>query len=145
MDQENIRLGQTLHVLTHSDLVTGKVESGHMGQWMLRTSAGELTGPWDTEDLHQVLYVATINIPGYLPMADEPTVFETIKAAWEWLIEERNRSWNEDDDEQGPDYDGTMANMDNMVDCGSVHGSTPGYEGDHDLGLAYSVNVYQGD
>ena len=27
----------------------GYIESGHAGQWMVRTTWGELTGPWDAE------------------------------------------------------------------------------------------------
>ena len=88
-----------------------------------------------------IQYVATINVPGYLPMDDDPPVFDEIRQAWDWLADERNRSWNDDDDDQGPDYDPVMGEMGGMVDIGTVYGSTPGYDGDHDLGLAYSVSI----
>jgi hypothetical protein len=80
-------------------------------------------------------YVATINVPGYLPMDDDPPVFDTAREAWEYLYEEHERAvdgaeaWREDD---GID----IHNMDRE---GVIYASTPGYEGDHDLGLAYCV------
>lgn len=92
-------------------------------------------------------YVATINTPGYLPWDDEPPVFETIREAWDYLAEERNRAWN-DTEGMGPDWDPVMNDMANAGQqglTGAVYGSTPGYEGDHDLGLAYCVSVYEGE
>lgn len=91
------------------------------------------------------VYVATINVPGYLPMADEPAVFDTAREAWEYLCEERERS---EDDFEGEDYSDTVTKLrrwaanDMVCDfekVGTIYGDTPGYEGDHDLGLAYSV------
>lgn len=92
-------------------------------------------------------YVATVNVPGYLPMDDEPHVFDNPKDAWEYLADERERGFDGIEDKlndedlwhylvaqaQEPTGDGT----------GSAHGSTPGYEGDHDLGLVYSVNLVE--
>lgn len=95
------------------------------------------------------MYVATINVPGYLPMDDDPPVFESIKAAWEWLAQERQRE--EDAAEMpGDSYSGTVLALEAMANAtmadgtpyqrrGTVYGSTPGYDGNHDLGLAYSV------
>lgn len=101
-------------------------------------------------------YLATVNIPGYLPQDDEPPTFDTAREAWEYLADERerdelpddlnhlSRTWRElyalgmlDDPEHtqrwiavlGLDPDGT----------GTIYGPTPGYDGQHDLGLAYSV------
>lgn len=109
-------------------------------------------------------YVATVNVPGYLPMDDDPPVFETAAEAWwhlyhercetDWLdvdlpalAEELGESHNhnpytlcpvcsEVEDSETADELGRMA-VANMP--GTVYGPTPGYEGDHDLGLAYCV------
>lgn len=111
------------------------------------------------------MYVATINVPGYLPNGDdEPAVFETAKEAWWYLYHERcEADWldvdlpalaemlgeehdhahytlcpvcSEVEDSETADELGRMA-MANAP--GTVYGPTPGYWGDHDLGLAYSV------
>jgi hypothetical protein len=93
-------------------------------------------------------YVAIVNTPGYLPMDDEPPTFDTAREAWEYLAEERMRAdeaW-EPDDENDPDgpqsIDDTQAKLEEMARldrAGTVYAPTPGYDGDHDLGLAYSV------
>ena len=99
-------------------------------------------------------YAATINIPGYLPMADE-LAFESATDAWSYLASERERA--EDDTDETGEYSvtvGTLLALANgralpegascMVDddhIGSVYGDTPGYDGSHDLGLTYSVTV----
>lgn len=94
-------------------------------------------------------YVATINVPGYLPTDDDPPVFDTPAEAWQYLADERRRG--EDDSGDGV-YSETVRELDTLastagVTCkcngcslGTVYGDTPGYEGDHDLGLAYSVS-----
>lgn len=105
-------------------------------------------------------YVATINIPGYLPQDDEPPVFDTAREAWEYLAEERERG--EDavyQDGDSEDYSATRdtlaaiateahwqhgAPVDlgvNADGTGTVYGATPGYDGTHDLGIAYSVSL----
>ena len=103
-------------------------------------------------------FVATINVPGYLPMDDEPPVFDTPAQAWEYLADERKRA--EDDlpewsDHECPDpnacgYTDTYAELAGLAGqgadalwdgTGSVTGDTPGYSGDHDLGLVYSVSA----
>lgn len=109
-------------------------------------------------------YVATINVPGYLPMDDDPPVFETPAEAWWYLYQERCRGDLDapcdicDDPGQvhGPDGDcdddsetgrklaksARWASSGMVCDfeaVGTVYGPTPGYDGDHDLGLAYCV------
>jgi len=105
------------------------------------------------------LYLATVNVPGYLPMGDELPTFDTAQEAWSYLCDERER-----DEENGDDEDNysitreTLACLATptsgipevascMVDartlCGTVYGPTPGCNGDHDLGLAYSVDVIE--
>lgn len=103
-------------------------------------------------------YVATINIPGYLPTDDEPAVFGTAKEAWWYLYHERcDADWldvdlptdghdhrhftlcpicSEIEDSETADDLGRMAVAGKV---GTVYGPTPGYDGSHDLGLAYSV------
>lgn len=88
-------------------------------------------------------YVATINVPGYSPMADEPAVFDTAHEAWSWLAGEREH--DEDHASDGDTgYSDTHTSLVQLGDAiesqpGSVWGDTPGYDGNHDLGLAYSV------
>lgn len=86
-------------------------------------------------------YVATISVPGYLPMDDDPPVFMDAADAWAYLAEERQRA--EDDDEDATEYSETLETLNGMAtggaQLGSVVGPTPGYTGDHDLGLVYAV------
>jgi hypothetical protein len=109
-------------------------------------------------------YVAIINVLGYLPTEDEPPVFDTAAEAWDYLATIRREH---EDDAAAAVYlrDGrTTCCSRNAVYCdcarqysdtvdklgamgaagtknGTVYGDTPWYEGDHDLGLAYSVQV----
>lgn len=107
-------------------------------------------------------YVATINIPGYLPQDDEPPVFDTPAEAWQYLADERERgedsAYVEGDSEE---YSATYTNLKaiaahcaagmpgdthpvNLDGTGTVYGDTPGYDGNHDLGLAYCVTLSEG-
>lgn len=95
-------------------------------------------------------YVATINVPGYLPMDDEPPTFETAQEAWAYLADERR---NAEDEEEG-EYSTTVDELDAHAaaagsgapfDVGTVYGDTPGYDGSHDLGLAYCVSEVEPD
>ncbi|HTF53580.1 MAG TPA: hypothetical protein VK735_39560 [Pseudonocardia sp.] len=116
-------------------------------------------------------YVATINVPGYLPTGgDEPAVFDSAQEAWEYLADERERG--EDNSPEWVDGNwsgeytatretlavlGTAAHWQGEMSewlaehglaadgTGTVHGATPGYDGDHDLGLSYSVSVAETD
>ena len=95
-------------------------------------------------------YVATISVPGYLPMDDEPAVFETIAEAWEYLAEERERAeddaYSSTDELEEFEYSDTVNALHRATGVGTtVYGDPPGYEGDHDLGLAYSVSEYVED
>lgn len=106
------------------------------------------------------MFVATINIPGYLPMDDDPPTFDTAREAWEYLAGEREHA--EDGDDSLTEYTQTVSVLDHAAtdqvygnpfeDCplnadgtGTIYGPTPGYDGDHDLGLAYSVSVAECD
>lgn len=117
----------------------------------------------DAADCDCPKYVATINTPGYLPESDEPAVFDTAAEAWDYLADERKRA--EDDYPEWPtgnggDYSSTCTHLASIAawlsagrpgnahftglsteGAGVVFGLTPGYEGAHDLGLAYSVSV----
>lgn len=103
-------------------------------------------------------YTAIINVPGYMPMADEPATFDNVTDAWQYLVDERQRSeddYADDADELNSSYSATVnvmeslttgtiaayenAGIDPLTGLGTIYGATPGYEGDHDLGLAYSV------
>lgn len=94
-------------------------------------------------------YMALINVPSYLGMDDEPPVFDTPAQAWKYLADERER--DEVDADDGPGElsrtwvelrDRAKLTSDVLIGedgTGTVYGDTPGYDGDHDLGLAYSV------
>lgn len=98
-------------------------------------------------------FVATINTPGYLPDADEPTVFDTASEAWAYLEQER-----QDEESEAAEGDAFLptecllqlrriaedARM-GLVTPEWVIGDTPGYEGDNDLGVAYSVTLVEGE
>jgi hypothetical protein len=113
-------------------------------------------------------YTAIINVPGYLPTDDEPPVFDTPAEAWQYLADERERGegrWLPDDpdDPDGPaSEDPTYAclwhhaNTEDPYVCGNrvthwphfegtLYGTTPGYEGEHDLGVAYTVQATDTD
>jgi hypothetical protein len=90
-------------------------------------------------------YVATINVPGYLPMDDDPPVFDTAREAWQYLLGEVERGWDYSDgsDAQEGAYleTHTQFHAQDQTREGTVYGPTPGYDGTHDLGLAYSVTL----
>jgi hypothetical protein len=94
-------------------------------------------------------YVASVNTPGYLPMDDDPPMFATAREAWEYLAGERDRSF--DHAETDPDSEDiwhwmvATAQDPGESDTGTVYGDTPGYDGAHDLGLAYSVTFVPAD
>jgi hypothetical protein len=90
-------------------------------------------------------YIATINTPGYLPDADGPALsFSTPAEAWEHLWDERIRAWDEAEAEIPVDESHTFTDARHRATEGSVTLVTPGYDGDHDLGLAYSVTAIPG-
>ncbi len=89
------------------------------------------------------MFQAIINVPGYLSEQDETPEFETCEQAWAYLRDERMRDLDDpmnDEDDDKPDY--ALEEMEGYLSepaVGTVYGTTPGYDGDHDLGLAYSV------
>lgn len=91
-------------------------------------------------------FVAVVNTPGYMPDGDgAPATFDTAWQAWQYLISERNRHFDDMSDGELPtfgDNDDALQEMDGYStdnEPGVVYGTTPGYDGDHDLGLAYTV------
>src|SRR6187399_1762443 len=88
-------------------------------------------------------YAAMINTPGYLSEQDELPEFDTCAEAWQYLIQERERDLDDPmNDEDDSVDDGAIDEMVGMAEgdeLGTVHGFTPGYDGDHDLGVAYTV------
>lgn len=99
-------------------------------------------------------YLATVNVPGYLPMDDEPPVFDSPAEAWRYLLEERMRheddTYDADPTPEDPGYSDTVEELDRRVRwaesglvchfeaVGTVIGDTPGGRM-YDLGLAYTV------
>lgn len=111
------------------------------------------------------MFIATINVPGYLPMDDDPPTFDTAREAWEYLVDERRTgeddAWDVDHDmphepsgysatfnmlerRAEGNWDPAFGSVDEVTGEGTVTGGTPGYEGDHDLGLAYTVSTVEG-
>ncbi len=108
------------------------------------------------------MFVATINVPGYLPMDDDPPTFDTAQEAWAYLAEERERDEDQfPDDEPIGEYTETLGYLRyaagpevtygspsedyplGVDGTGTIYGSTPGYSGRNDLGLAYCVTSAQ--
>lgn len=101
-------------------------------------------------------YLATTNVPGYLPVDDDPPTFDTAEAAWEYLADRRRDG--EDDALEDGAQDGGYSSCKNVLDAlargemwedhgvdpitgeGTVYGPTPG-GAISDLGLAYSVTL----
>lgn len=86
-------------------------------------------------------YLATVNVPGYMPMDDDPPVFDTPREAWQHHVENLEREWdNYEDDPNGICLEThTMFHAQDQSQPGTIYAGTPGYEGNHDLGLAYCV------
>lgn len=95
------------------------------------------------------VYVATINTPGYLSEGD-PFYADNPAECWEYLAEERLHA--EDSTADDGDYSDTLSELRRRLRVasmaprateaqGTVCGDTPGYDGDHDLGVAYTVEV----
>lgn len=107
------------------------------------------------------MYVATINVPGYLPMDDDPPEFDTAVDAWDWLANEREQAEDECEEYETGDPDQSEyteclqalralgrgapdeCEWDMAADLtGTVYGHTPGRRNSpHDLGLAYCVTA----
>lgn len=90
-----------------------------------------------------IQFTTIINTPGYLPWAESNEEFDTCSQAWEYLIQVRTDQL--DDPMPDEDHDKPDSALEEMIEhanegsLGSVWGRTPGYNGDHDLGIAYSV------
>lgn len=89
------------------------------------------------------MFQAIMNTPGYLPWADELVEFETAREAWEYLRTQREGHLDDPmNDEPEGSEDDAVEEMTGFIDepqLGTVWGPTPGHDGDHDLGIAYSV------
>ena len=93
------------------------------------------------------MFIATMNTPGYLPWDENSPSFETSAEAWAYLADER-REQEDSAEYAGPGsigswYSETVDELDAYASAGHgpdvVYGGTPGYEGSHDLGIAYCV------
>jgi hypothetical protein len=101
------------------------------------------------------MFSTAINTPGYMPWDDSTTEFDTAREAWDYLLDSRR---DQEDDAimaglgTGDGYSETLNRLEQAADGqwddlgldpldgqGTIYGDTPGYDGDHDLGLAYSV------
>jgi hypothetical protein len=99
-------------------------------------------------------FLATLNTPGYSPWDDDPPTFDEPRQAWEYLADSRrdaeDSAFNPGDDTGFSETVNTLESLGNGTlsldevgtdGTGTVYGDTPGYDGDHDLGLAYNVTV----
>lgn len=87
-------------------------------------------------------YLALVNTPGYMPWDDDPPIFDTPGEAWGYLAEHRAGAYGMDgvpEHDEGIRDLGAQEAAGEHASTGCVYAPTPGYEGDHDLGLAYSV------
>jgi len=108
----------------------------------------------------KIVYVATINVPGYLPEGD-PLYSHSLAECWGFLRDERQRDEDSADygDSDTGEYSETVRTLDyiasgehqhgnpnedtptNADGTGTIYGDSPGMDSPHDLGLAYSVSV----
>ncbi len=135
--------GRVVEIRATNTLGDGYITIDDMKFWV----DGDDTSRWHGEVVGHHQYVATINTPGYLPWADEPAVFDSIREAWEYLESEYQRM-NDTDLPQPDDYEETLIGFTTRVNWdqpGNLYANTPGYEGDHDLGLVFSVNYYENE
>lgn len=105
-----------------------------------------------------IRYAATINTPGYLPMDENPPIFDTPAEAWSYLKDEYVRSWEDllDESTHTPG-DPTAAELEEQhtndlrsfefwvehARVGYTWMPSPGRLSDdaHDLGFNYSVQL----
>lgn len=92
-------------------------------------------------------YLAIQNTPGYLPWSDDPPAFKTTRDAWQYLVSEIDRLWDDHpDDANGACIQAhTLMHSQDQNSVGTIYAPTPGYDGEHDLGVAYSVVVCECD
>ena len=99
-------------------------------------------------------FLAIVNTPGYMPWSDEPPpAFSTAQEAWAYLADERQQQEDNCEDDDYSDTYEVLANLARGVydgpttpeaggdGQGVVYGDTPGYDGEHDLGIVYSVQL----
>lgn len=111
-------------------------------------------------------YLATTNVPGYLPMDDDPPTFDTAREAWAYLADERIRDedmgFDAVDAEPDPEDGGYSSLVNTMESIGNgtlsfeehdFVGIASTGEGTlwgpscpplmHDLGLNYTVTIVE--
>jgi hypothetical protein len=75
-------------------------------------------------------FLATTNTPGYLPMSDEPAVFDTAREAWAYLADERIRDEDSGFDAEPDTADEGYSSIVNTME--SLGNGTLSFE-EHDL------------
>lgn len=112
--------------------------------------------------MENMTYVATVNVPGYLPMMDNVEPFDSAYEAWKFLLDYRESDEDSHGDEfenhknHNYEYSDTWKDLYYTVSAlskhiapaglnpngtGTIHGSTPGSESFYDLGLNYTVSL----
>jgi hypothetical protein len=129
-----------------STVTPGEILIGHLKRYTseLVTALGaKAIEIYENEDGDGPTWLAIINVPGYVP-TQEPAEFDSPREAWEYLVEERRRQEQEDyADEKFSDVVEKL-NLQAEAEVptvGVVYGETPGYDGNHDQGLVYTVTV----
>jgi len=84
-------------------------------------------------------YQAIINTPGYLSEQDDLIEFDSIKEAWEYLAEERERCWDWGMEELPEGEESALESLRSQDLCSVVVLPTPGEPRLYDLGVAYTV------
>lgn len=80
-------------------------------------------------------------------MDDDPPVFDEPGEAWQYLVDEVDRFWDYyPEDENGASIEAhTQLHAVDRSQPGTIYAPTPGHVGEHDLGLAYSVEAAEDD
>lgn len=89
------------------------------------------------------LYLATINTPGYLPEA-EPAYFDTAAEAWDHLWDEHTRACEDAERDVSIHASTSFSDVRHQGTTDALVLPTPGYDGDHDLGVTYTVTKVLG-
>lgn len=101
-----------------------------------------------TNDTHtaRTHYHAGCNVPGYMPMADEPNIFATFDEAKSYMLEELDRAGDHmfdggtDEEERGLADEYSAAMEDLNLDSGPGWDAfLPSSTSEHDLGVHYWI------
>lgn len=144
---ETFTVNQRVYYVENGSSDTGTVvklsgtKESMLPMYLVTWDNGDTPDWYRSSQLAPLHYMAVINTPGYLSEQDDPPVFETAREAWQYLVGEVERAWDDNEnDPQGACVDAhTQLNCIDQNRAGGIHAGTPDYTGDHDLGVHYSV------